>query len=277
MKPLHDHPTWDPLYKPFHNIIYTPLDLPPPPEIDREKFNWWASNAAAQHLKTADQRVLLPDGRYRRSLLSMWKSAVGEYAWKSSHAMKETTSETDSPWVMDFDTLFPEIVDYLSLFPFFKLQSVNFLQQDPNIPVLLHTDPDNWIGFRFYLRNTVSKDALYFRQVKKEHFNGKRLPTYTLDKNLEPINSTLDTICQQEKLYADQKNLGRYPWALTSALAAHGVDTFDESEERITCVVVGKPMYQTQGVIAGYKAKETYDLLERSTKKFKHQQIRYVN
>lgn len=275
MKPLHDHPTWDPYFEKFHNLIYTPLDLPEPPIVDDDKFEWWANKAAQEHLKISDQRVLLPDGRYRRSLMSMWKSAVGPYAWKSSHAMKETTSETGSPWVLDFNKLFPELVEYLYLFPFVKLQSINFLHQDPNIPVALHTDPDNWIGFRFYLKNSVSKDALYFRKAKKEFLTGKRLPTYSLDKDLEPIKSTLNDICEPEKIYADQANQGRYPWALTSSLAAHGVDTFDEREERITCVVVGKPVYGREGVIAGYRKKETLDLLERSTEKFSDKQIRY--
>lgn len=277
LRPMHDHPTWAPEFKNFHNIIYTPIDLPEPPEINWTVFNEWATRTHQEHMALADQRVTLPDGRSRRTLYSIWKDAVGEYPWLTSHAIKEHTSENENPWVNNFDKLFPELIEYLQLFPFFKLQSVNFLRQIPHVPVSLHTDPDNWLGFRFYILNTVNKDALYFRKVKKEYFNGRRLPTYRLDENLEPIKSdiTLNDICEPERAYPDQKNSGRYPWALTSSLAAHGVDSFDADQERITCVVTGKTVYDQPGVIAGYKIKETLDLLERSTEKFKDKQIRY--
>lgn len=136
----------------------------------------------------------------------------------------------------------------------------------------MHTDPDDWLGFRFYIKNTVKRNILYFRKLKEEYANGSRYRTYEY-KEKSTAYRDWNQYCQQNKIYPEQSDAGNHAWALTSAWAAHGVDPILDGEERITCLMLGSQTFDN--ATYGYKTNETLDLLNRSSVKYKNKQIWY--
>jgi hypothetical protein len=136
------------------NILYTPLDVPPPPEIDIEKFLSWVKRVypqpekgdAAKAKSTAEE--LMPDNY-------PWDLVFGAYNGK---------------WIDGFNTEFPELADYcLSAFGITttELLTAVFLPIRASVTGLAfwHNDVDE-TGFRFYLVNEHSdKNPLLLKKI----------------------------------------------------------------------------------------------------------------
>jgi hypothetical protein len=266
-KVWHQDPTWHDQFTDFHKLIYTPLDLPPPPEIDWDHFIDWSNRSKVLDTQREKNNLTAVDGgRYVPA--SKTGKLMHNYPWEPSHAIDPSTNT----WNAGFDNEFPELVEYIKLFPYIKLKSVNFIRQKPGINAFLHTDPDDWIGFRFYLKNNVKKNRLYFRKIKPEYANGNRYQTYEYQSGSVKYRNW-DQYCQPERIYANQHDLGTHAWALTCAWAAHGIDPIDEGEERITCLMLGSQ--ENLSKTKGFNTDATLDLLNRSMIKFKDRQIWY--
>ena len=264
------NPSWHNQFKDFHKLIYTPLDMPPPPEIDWGKFVAWTEKCR-QLDEDREKKNLTAAGGGQYTPASKTGKAVKdfkEYPWYPAHAIDPSTEV----WNAGFDKEFPELVDYISLFPFVKFKSINFIKQKTDLDVFLHTDPDDWLGFRFYIKNTVNRNALYFKKIKPEYANGNRYQTYEY-KHGGTEYRDWSKYCEADKIYAEQHDLGNHAWALTSAWAAHGIDPINPNEERITCLMLGSQNINNPTL--GFKTKETLDLLTRSTEKFSNRQIWY--
>lgn len=266
-KVWNQNPTWHDQFKDFHKLIYTPLDLPPPPDIDWNKFITWSDRSRnldeqreIKNLTAVDGGKYIPASRTGKS--------IHNYPWEPSHAIDPSTNH----WNADFDQEFPELVEYIKLFPYIKLKSVNFIRQKPGIDAFLHTDPDDWIGFRFYLKNNVKKNSLYFRKIKPEYANGARYQTYEYREGNTKYRNW-DQYCEFDKIYAEQHDLGQHAWALTCAWAAHGIDPIQNDEERITCLMLGSQ--DDLGPTKGFDTDATLDLLKRSADKYHNRQIWY--
>lgn len=260
-------PIWHNEFVNFNKLIYTPLDLPEPPTIDIEKFNVWSTESRKLDLERENKLMAAKSGGRYIPASSTGKKILN-YPWEPAHALDPSRED----WNFEFDKWFPELVDYINLFPFRKLKSINFIKQKPGVEAFLHTDPDDWLGFRFYLQNNIKRDCLYFRKLKNNYATGKRYSTYEYDKTGTKYRNW-EELCEETRLYVDQKNKEKYAWALTSAWAAHGIDPILENEERITCIILA--VQDPNNPTAGYKTKETLDLLERSKQKFDKEQIWY--
>jgi hypothetical protein len=264
------NPTWHSEFSEYHKLIYTPLDLPEPPTIDWDKFIAWTEKCREldeerekKNLKAAGGGVYNPASKTGKAVKDF-----AEYPWYPAHAIDPSTEE----WNAGFDKEFPELVNYIQLFPFKKFKSINFIKQKSGVPAFLHTDPDDWLGFRFYIKNTVKRNILYFRKIKEEYANGNRYQTYEYKESMTTYRDW-DKYCQVEKIYPEQSEGSNHAWALTSAWAAHGIDPITQDEDRITCLMLGSQKFN-DGTY-GYKTNETLDLLKRSSDKYKDRQIWY--
>jgi hypothetical protein len=233
----------------WRNLVFSPLDLPDPPEVDTDKFLAW-------HSDQKEYMLLHNQNRINSTKL------YGGYCWHVSWAKWYTTYNTKQPWICDFDKRFPELVEYLELFPFKQTKSISFLNQIGGATVEPHTDPDELWGMRFYLKNK-NKDALYFSRTKE--ISDHQMRTME-DSNGNPLTEKRNYLdyCKDEKLYA------RFPkeqcaWMLNSNRAWHGVDkNSTPTGSRITCTIMGE-----------YDKDKLFKLLEKSTQKHKEYQIWY--
>jgi hypothetical protein len=164
------------------------------------------------------------------------------------------------------------MVEYYHLFPGSKFRSLGFLKQNTGIRVWDHTDTDEWIGLRFYLKNNCNKDNLSFKKIKKEYLTNNRYTTY-IDTGDSKVVRDFSGITEDEKIYVRNNN-GNYAWAMTSTKATHNIDAYESTESRITGVIEYWP-YDDKGIAAGFKIKETIDLFERSILKHKDDIIWY--
>jgi hypothetical protein len=233
----------------WRNLIFSPLDLPDPPEVDMNEFLSWHSDQKAYMLKHNQNRINST-------------KLYGGYCWHVSWAKWYTTYKTEQPWICDFDKRFPELVEYLELFPFKQAKSISFLNQLSGLAVEPHTDPDELWGMRFYLKNK-NKEALYFSRTTE--INNNQIRTME-DSNGIPLTEKRNYLdyCKDEKLYA------KFPkeqcaWMLNSSRAWHGVDkNSTPTGSRITCTIMGE-----------YDKDKLFKLLEKSTQIHKEYQIWY--
>lgn len=267
MTKWNDDPHWHEEFKQHHQLIYTPLDLPNPPTIDYEKFMYWCAKSNKLDLQREQHAMPAKSGGTYIPASATGKKLL-DYPWHPAHAL-DPSSEL---WLQNFDKEFPDLVEYINLFPLRKLKSINFIRQRPGVEAFLHTDPDDWLGFRFYIKNNCQRDCLYFKKLKPEYANGKRYSTYEYSRDQTSYRDW-NSICEDKKIYANQKDQAEHAWALTSSWAAHGIDALKDDEERITCIILGVQNFQEPG--GGYKINDTLDLLARSENRFADRQIRY--
>jgi hypothetical protein len=142
----------------YSEIIYTPLDLPPCPEIDVKKLREWIDRVYPQK-----QLLIMSEELHghKRDAKTDWAQ---NFPWMLCFPKFYT-------WQENFENEFPEIVSYLeTAFGFkddelvaFGLLPVKHEDRDE----FWHTDPDH-LGLRFYIYNEKFQDnKLYFRPTLK--------------------------------------------------------------------------------------------------------------
>lgn len=205
----------------YDDLIFLPLDLPPPPVVDPDRFVEWM---ASDPLRTGT----FPSEHYRR------------------------LTGRPYPWLMrvlrdDFAALrevYPEVLDYALSYPLVRVQNIIFLAQDGDQAVFTHTDSDGLVGLRFYLANRNSDGLHFFRgRERYDYFN-----TYQRDEQGRPIPMDFNRYFRmEEKVYATFPE-GVRSYVLNSARAAHGVDPNTcRLGERIAVLVQGEidvPRYE---------------------------------
>lgn len=233
----------------WRNLIFSPLSLPEPPDVSTDKFISWHAE---------QKEYMLKHNQNKQNSAKLY----GGYSWHVSWAKWWNTYNTSNPWICDFDKQFPELVEYLELFPFTQAKSISFLNQLGGAEVNLHTDPDSFWGMRFYLKNK-NKDALYFSRTK----NTDDIKIRTMeDEYGNPLTEKRDPLdyCKDEKIYANFPQ-ERCAWMLNSYRAWHGVDKNPTpTGSRITCSIIGE-----------YDKNKLFDLFDKSTKEYKEYQIWY--
>jgi len=224
----------------FKNLLFCPLDLPTPPEIDYDDFCDWRIEQA-EFNKKHNFTAALADGKQT-------------YPWEVAWATWWNTYNTDEPWIAGFDKRFPELVEYIKLYPFKQAKSISFLDQKESRDVYLHTDPDARWGMRFYLFNGLG-EKLYF--VRSKTALNERITTMK-----DGAYQDLWEQSQKEKLYAHFPQ-ERCAWMLNSFRAFHGIDANPAPQgNRVTCVLIGE-----------YDYDKLFDLLGRSIEKHKEYAI----
>ena len=223
----------------YASLVFTKLDLPPVPRVDLAKVLEW--------MNAADRKLM-------RAQIDGYKATFpsGVYPWRPVWA------HDGSSWDGEFAAQFPELVEYVKLFPATEWRRVCLLAQLPDQEVFTHTDPDFGLGWRVYL--TAGGPHLYFNKFKNwapGDANAQAAP---------PTNEILDRI-QPERCYVPVPD-APYPWALTSICAGHSVEkNTGSADARIVILIM--PKLERINVAAHQ------DLLHRSTQKFASEAIWY--
>jgi hypothetical protein len=196
------------------DIVYTPLDLPPCPDVGIEKMNSWIQ-------QTYPQKDLL--GLTHSRILGR-SSNRPEYPWDATFAKAIT-------WRNDFHKEFPEIVEYLSSGWGFNDNEVLGLILLPKRLTkesrgFWHSDADR-LGLRFYIEfGNTQDDKLLFRKTLKHEVVESNLFRFFQDgTGLEPKmhNATLLT--------------NRQPFYINNYAAAHTV--YNTSPQYRIAAIVG--------------------------------------
>ena len=226
------------------DLLFCPLDLPTPPEINYDDFCEWRQEQSEFNRKY-NFTAALADGKQ-------------SYPWEVAWALWWNTYKKPNPWIADFDRRFPELVEYIEKYPFSVKKSISFLDQKQSRDAYLHTDPDARWGMRFYLFNGLG-EKLYFVRSKSQ-----------LDSRLKTMEDgryqDLWESSQKEKLYAEFPET-RCAWMLNSYRAFHGIDSNPNPQgNRVTCVLIGE-----------YDYPRLFKLLEQSSVKYKDYAIWWKN
>jgi hypothetical protein len=245
--------------EPYKGLIYCPLDLPEPPEVDLDKL--------IDYLAMRDQRdkgtpagsvngaagVIPLDSPYLRYTAS-WSKDKDRYPWRLIHILRSDLEGGGQEYFDEFKQLFPQVADYVLKLPVEKIFTFSLLNQKPDTDVGAHSDPDLWFGIRFYLVNR-SPAKLFFKKAlapaQKRLLNLVQTPA-----GIRQI--PWDRVVQDEKVYAKYPQ-SRFPFHLTCTHAIHGVDAVpaDDEASRVTGFVICK-----------VNPVEYAKLLERSLEKY---------
>lgn len=198
----------------YDDLIFTPLDLPPVPEVDIDQFIEWMKS---DPLKTGT----MPKERFER--------ITGKrYPW----LMRVVSSDLES-----LHAAFPEVLQYARTYPFKTIKALVFLAQDGHEEVFPHADSDGLVGMRFYLANK-NVDGLHFFKGKQpyDYFNG-----YKSDESGKPTPVGFENYFRMdEPIYARFPDTSR-AFMLNSARAIHAVDENTcQLGDRIAVLVQGE-------------------------------------
>lgn len=224
----------------FRDLVFSPLDLPAPPQIDGKRLVAWMAWAREESRRRGHNRSERGyEGRTGR-----------QYPWLMATIYCSDPGAAEE----SFEREFPQVLRYARQFPCRGIRLISLIAQRKDAAVHLHTDTDGYWGFRFYLANR-STDALYFCMARHGRDS---LPRRADDSS--PL------------IVADRRHYARWPkgnhaYCLNSVRAAHAVDAGAcELGERIACLVMPQDGHDEQALL---------DLLEKSTAKFGDYQLWY--
>ena len=223
----------------YAGLIFTKLDLPPVPDVDADKVLEW--------MNSADRKLMHAQIDHFHETF-----ADSKYPWRPVWA------HDGQEWDLEFSTQFPELVQYIKLFPATAWRRVCLLAQLPNETVFRHTDPDLGLGWRVYL--TSGGPKMYFSKFKDWHKDNA-------DSQSGIPTSEMLTRTEPERIYAPLPT-SPYPYALTSICAAHSVEeNTNSASARIVILIMPE---QASIDVAAH-----HDLLRRSTEKYADESIWY--
>ena len=218
------------------NILYTPLDTPPAPVVDTEKFIQWCKNNGP------DQLI-----NQRRDASQIIDSTI--YPWDIAYA------KNLGVWKNNFQTEFSEVAKF-----FYEVFSIP--DRDARDIILLpiksnysgigfwHADPDEH-GLRIYLDNEDTEDSLLIRPTK--------FP-YTARPNLF-VNEREPSMHVQDIEYTAKVIHPRQTFFINNVRAVHTVKVNKPNSIRIAALIcgLGPLMNMRKGLC---------DLINRSAEKF---------
>lgn len=223
----------------YAGLIFTKLDLPQVPRVDTTKLLAW--------MNSADRKLMRAQ---MKGFADVFPN--GTYPWRPVWAHDGLV------WDAEFSRQFPELVEYVKLFPAQEWRRVCLLAQLPDQEVFTHIDPDFGIGWRVYL--TAGGPQLYFNKFKDWAPDREDAQAGT------PTEEILDRI-QPERIYVPIPE-APYPWAMTSICAGHSVaKNTGSADARIVILIM--PKLESIDVAAHH------ELLRRSTQKFQSEAIWY--
>lgn len=210
----------------YRRLIYLPLDLPEPPDVDIKLLKQFIINNETEvfsHINAKKNNV--------------------DYPWH-----RTSVYLSDEPNKNEFAKLFPEIIEYARHFPkvdHFGLTAV--IQKNKN--AFCHSDIGDWFGFRFYMNN-LDGNCLYFRKSKKLLETNLR----TYDENGYSINDRIEG----EKIPI-KKLSKKYAWIMTNTCAAHGVENINPDFDRIVFAIFFKIDWQKTRELLERSLKKFYE------------------
>jgi hypothetical protein len=222
----------------YDDLIFCPLDLPPPPEVDTGEFVDWMLRAGSANM--APKRV------YEKLTGHEYPWAVAFPDGGSYKAMKDE---------------FPQVTEYLASFPFDEIEHTVILAQRGCQHVFTHTDRDWLRGMRVYLKSK-NKEGLHFFRGREKY------DEFDMYKTLP--DGTVQMIDWNESHHMDEPIYAEFPegcqtFMLNSGRASHAIDTNTcELGERVAILVRGK-----------YNEERFNELMERSLAKYGDKAIWY--
>ena len=222
----------------YDDLIFVPLDLPPPPTIDPLRFVEWMQ-------ATADPRTSAPSFAYRQS-------SGREYPWLMTSIVGD---------LAPLQKCFPEVADYFSVYPLRTITHAIFLAQRGHQAVFKHTDSDGLYGMRLYLTSKNAEGLHFYRG--RERYDA--FPTYARSPEGELKCADWDRYFRtDEPIYASLPPESR-AFHLNSARAVHAVDENTcELGDRIAVLVCGEVDHDRRD-----------DLISRSLKRYGEHAIWY--
>ena len=206
------------------DILYTPLDLPTPPEVDTQALITWINR---------NKNALEPYKQYAYdNNISSEKNPRIRWPWNMGIVYLNWDKHTNPGWICNFDKTFPELSHYMyTVFdiPIEELGTIVILPTKKNHTGMgfLHQDPGD-IGLRIYLEfEDIGKNKLLLQKTK--------LP-YPCQ---QPIPLPVDPELLQEEVIECKTLTNKYCWYINNTRAFHGTWTEVPDSTRIAVIVSG--------------------------------------
>jgi hypothetical protein len=208
---------------PLLNILYTPLDLAPPPPCDPEKLiNWIDTNK--EQLEPYKQYA------YDNRLTSEKNTQI---AWPWNMGLAYLNWDNTGPgWLCNFNKEFPDLSDYMyKVFdiPIEELGTIVILpiRKKHTGFGFLHQDPGDF-GIRIYLEfEHIGQNKLFLQKTRVPYM---KRPDY------EP---PIDPNILQKELIECKTLSNRGCWFINNTRAFHCTYTEVEDSTRVTVIVSG--------------------------------------
>jgi hypothetical protein len=247
--------------EPYKGLIFCPLDLPEPPEIDEARLFAYIAMRDERDRGTLAGSVSGATGpipldhpwlRYTAS----WSKEKDTYPWRLLHLMRSDFANDGWEYYPEFKEWLPELAAYFESLPVSEFYTMSLLNQKAGTDVGIHTDPDVWFGLRFYAVNR-SNARIFFQKAKNP--SAKRLLNLTRNADGTVKQLPWSDFVEDEKVYGKYP-CPRFPFHLTTTHAAHGVEAVPEgdTDSRVTGFVICR-----------VRPKEYAELLARSVEKYK--------
>lgn len=226
--------------EPYKGLIFCPLDLPDPPEIDEQRLFDYIAMRVEKDKGTLAGSVsgavgpISFDSPYLRYTAS-WSKEKDTYPWRLLHVMRSDFAENGWEYYREFREWLPELAAYIEALPVTEFYTISLLNQKPGVDVGLHTDPDVWFGLRFYAVNR--SEAKIFFQRAREPKDQRLLNITETPAGVKQI--PWDQVVHPEKIVARYPK-PCFPFHLTTTHAAHGVEAVpnDVENSRVTGFII---------------------------------------
>ena len=239
----------------YEDLIYTPLAMPDPPQIDFQEFFDWAQGAEPLQYEGTSQ-PLTPG--------QLAAQSIARYPWQIVRCYRNDISPN---WAPEFSQRFPQLKDYILSFPIKRLRIAAFLIQQQHVPGFLHCDVDDGIGLRFYLKNTLESRLVFHKTHRKIWAR----PLTFKDGEHVPEQRDLSRVVDLENPIPAKQPRESYAWAVTATKAMHTVLPVDQTGIKITCSLM--PEMNTEH--SSLDAPALRELLDKSTALYRDYQIWY--
>jgi hypothetical protein len=200
----------------FLDVLYTPIDLPPCPEIDVKKLREWLTDSypKQQHLINITAGEIQSHNKLKDN-----------YPWNFTFAKF-------FDWQNGFEHQFPELVEYITQIygicdSEIGVVAVLPIRDKPSKVKFWHTDPDKF-GLRFYVANNQYKENTIVMKKGRPETSDADMHGKTFDET--------DNRLINETIYRTNIIHPRQPFYLNNWKAAHAVE-FNVEGERIAILL----------------------------------------
>ena len=231
----------------FHNILYTPLDCPPRPDVPLDALKEWL-------------RASVGNNQYKDFLSTIGNIAdrkVLNYPWDATVAYFNMTGNGPH-WINNFDKEFPELAKYMYEAFGLPLKNLGLIvilptKEEHTGHGFWHTDPD-WYGMRLYLQfDNLEKNRLFLKKTKEPRTKRAGWTHADLQDEIHECKITSSKQC----------------FYLNNVRAVHATYTGAPGSNRIAALIIPKSGHEEKVIPL------ISDLVVRSAEKFKDVAILY--
>jgi hypothetical protein len=211
------------------DVLYTPLDVPTPPEIDTILLNSWLEENYQSLSKYKDI--------FTRASANTGEMTVDDYPWDLTAAYFNMT-DNGPGWLGNFDIKFPELSKYFYESLSLTLDDIGFIillpiRKDYKGFGFWHNDPD-YTGLRMYLGfENEEQDKLYLKRT----LNRVPISLTTLPKYQYPIDHAKYL---QNEMIECKPISSRQCFYLNNFRSVHSTYTATPGTIRIAAFITGK-------------------------------------